>query len=204
MSVQEMLSPPAVPDGYDETYGYGVPEWPVPRTGPDKRVAIAAIVGLSMSIIALVIVAVLVVNTLQGALISSRRVGHGLPTTTSAPSAATTSTGELVIAPTQVTLTCQSNQGVTLQLTNNGQQAVSWQAQANSSGQNDQSNLAIQPDSGTLAGGASQTITVTVNSGDSHGHQGTQGTIQFAVASGPQSGVPAQVSYTASSCGGGG
>jgi serine/threonine protein kinase len=200
--VQEVLPSPAGADGYADTYATGVPLWPEPRSGPDKKVAIAAIVGLSMSIVALIIIAVLVVNSLQGALVSSgnapRLAGQTLPTTTAVTS---TATAGLVIAPTQITLSCHAGRSVTLQLTNNGSQSVSWEAQTNSSDQNDQSNLAIQPASGTLAAGASQSISVSFNSGGSNSRQGT---IQFAEASGQQNIVPAQVSFTAASCHGDG
>jgi serine/threonine protein kinase len=202
MRVQEALPSSVGADGYDDTYATGVPLWPEPRSGPDKKVAIAAIVGLAMSIIALIIIAVLVVNSLQGALVSSgrapRQAGQTLPTTTAVTS---TAASELVVTPTQVTLSCHSDQGVTLQLTNNGSQEVSWEAQTNSSNQNDQSNLNIQPDRGTLAAGASQSITVSFSSGDSSSRQGT---IQFVEASGQQNILPAEVSFTAASCHGGG
>jgi hypothetical protein len=156
-----------------------------------------------MSIVTLIIVAALVVNTVQAALTTPsgtpRAAGAALPTTTGVLATATAGvlTGALVVSPTQVTLACQSTQSVTLELTNAGPEAVSWEAQTSSS---HHSSLAIQPASGTLAAGATQTITLSIPSGNSGGGQGT---IQFAVESGQQPGSLALVTFASASCGGG-
>jgi serine/threonine protein kinase len=193
ISTSGLLMPAGEAAGYSSTYAPGAPQWPVPRTGPDKRTAGAAVIGLVMSIVALIIVAALVVNSVQSALTGPSGSRRALPTTTAVPSTsiAGAPTDGLVVSPTQVALACQSTQNVTLQLTNAGPEAVSWMAQASSS---DQSGLTIQPASGTLAAGATESITLSVSSG--------QGTVEFAVVSGQQGGNAAQVSYTTTSCGG--
>jgi len=208
--IHEVLMSPGggeVDGGYANQNPPGAPPWPVPQSGPGKRTAFAAIAGLAISIVALIIVAVLIGNSVQAAVTGSSRTPRAVASA-SAPSAhsqqvvpTTTApgvTGGLVITPSQVTLACQSNQSVTLQLTNLGVQDVSWAAKINAS---HQSGLAIQPAGGTLAAGSTQIISLSVTSGSGSG--GDQGTIQFAVVSGLQAGNATQVSYTTTSCGGG-
>ena len=82
-----------------------------------------------------------------------------------------------------------------MQLTNNGLDAVSWTAETSPPLQ---SGLAIQPESGVLAVGATESITISVTGGTS---SSAQGTVLFAVVSGHQAGNPAPVSYTIAGCG---
>jgi serine/threonine protein kinase len=201
---QGMRNQPAAVEGYASSrYPLGAPQWPVPQTGPDRRVAVAAVVGLAMSLVALIIVAALVVNSVQAALTTPgntpRPSASALPTSTPIPSsaAAGAAAGGLVVSPTQVTLACQSAQSVTLDLANAGPEAVSWVAETSSS---HHSSLDVQPASGTLAAGATQAIAVSVTSGKSN--SGGQGAIQFSIVSGQQAGNLAQVTFTSTSCGG--
>jgi serine/threonine protein kinase len=203
ISRQVVPAPLGETGGYASAYAPGAPQWPVPHTGPDRRVAVGAVVGLAMSLVALIIVAALVVNSVQSALTgpgnTPRRIVSALPTAMpiSSTSAAGAATGGLVVSPTQVMLACQSTQSVTLELTNNGQEAVSWAAQTSSP---QHFSLAIQPASGSLAAGATQAITVSVTSGNSN--SGSQGTLQFAVVSGQPATRLAQVTFATASCGG--
>jgi LPXTG-motif cell wall-anchored protein len=207
-SRQQML-PSIGGAGGSGRYASGAPQWPLPKTGLDKRVALAAIAGLTIAIIALIFAAPLVGIALQSALTSptgtpSRVVSASasphsqqtaavptLPTGTQVPT-----TNWLVITPTQVVLDCQGTQGVTLQLTNTGPEAVSWAAETSSS---HHSRVAVQPASGSLTAGATQAITISISTGQSNGGQGS---IQFAVVSDQQTTNPAEVNYTTSGCGG--
>jgi hypothetical protein len=214
ISKQQLPSPAGGAGGYDG-FAAGAPQWPLPRTGPEKRVILAAGVGLAMAVIVLILVVVLTGNSLQAVLSGpsgtpsrvvstspsqkGQQAAAAVPTTTPIPPTATPVSPPdwLVVAPTQVALDCHSTQSVALQLTNTGPEAVSWAAETNSS---HQSGVAIQPASGSLPAGGTQTITISISSGSSTGGQGT---ILFAVVSGQQATNPAQVSYTTSGCGGG-
>jgi hypothetical protein len=72
VSRQGMLQPTAGAGGYIGSPP-GEPQWPLPQTGPKKRVAVAAVVGLPMAIITVIIVAALVGNSLLAALGSPSR-----------------------------------------------------------------------------------------------------------------------------------
>jgi hypothetical protein len=220
VSRQGMLQPTVGAGGYIGSPP-GEPQWPLPQTGPKKRVAVAAVVGLPMAIITVIIVAALVGNSLLAALgspsrtssrvvsasptVQSQQAVAGLPTATRVPTAASSSqptttplapTSWLVVAPTTVALDCHSATSVMIQLSNTGPEAVSWAAQTTST---HQSGVAAEPASGSLPAGGTQAITLSVSSGNS---TGSQGTILFAVVSGQQATHPAQVSYTTTGCGG--
>jgi serine/threonine protein kinase len=200
LGMHQVLNPTGGAGGYAPE----APPWPLPQTGPSKRVVLAAVIGLAMSLVTLIIVAALLVNTVQAALTSpssapSRVVlASPTPTTTRVPPTATPlpPTNWLVLSPTLVTDACRSTQSVTLQLTNTGPEAVSWTAETRSS---HHSNAAVTPASGSLGAGATQGITLSLNSG--HSDRG-QGTILIGVVSGQEAGHPAQVRYTIAACDG--
>jgi serine/threonine protein kinase len=206
ISRQGVLVPEGADIGYANRSSPGAPQWPVPQTGPDRKTATAAVVGLAVSLVALIIVAALVVYSVQSALTSPsgapRRIAGSVPTATApipASQAAGALTSGLAVNPTQVTLGCQSTQSVTLELTNAGPEVVSWAAQTSSF---HQSSLDVQPASGTLAAGTSQAIIVNVTSGNSN--NAGPSTIQFAIVSGQQTENLAQVIFATASCGSGG
>ena len=80
-------------------YPEGVPQWPAPQRGPNKRVVITAVVGLVTAIVLLVVLAALLANTVQAVLTPSSTPGASvsgspgltflqpLPTTTPVPTA---------------------------------------------------------------------------------------------------------------------
>ena len=167
------------PTGGAGGYVPGTPPWPLPQTGPGKRIALAAVIGLAMSLVTLIIVAALLVTTVQAALTSSsgtpsgvvltsptlesqRAAATAMPTATPVPPTFTPlpPTNWLVLSPTLVTVACQSTQSVTLQLTNTGPEAVSWVAETRSSHHAD---TTITPESGSLAAGATQELTLDPN-----------------------------------------
>ncbi|MGO8947098.1 MAG: protein kinase domain-containing protein, partial [Ktedonobacterales bacterium] len=201
--------------GYISEYAPGAPPWPLPLTGPGKRVVFAAVIGLPMSIVVVIIMAALLVTTVQAALTSSSGISSGvvvaspipvgqyaaataLPTATSVPPTATPlpPINWLTISPTQVTVACQSTPSVMLQLTNTGSEAVIWTAETGSSHHAD---ITITPASGSLGAAATQGITLSLNAG--HANRG-QGTLQIGVVSGQEAGNPAQVRYTIAACDG--
>jgi hypothetical protein len=209
ISVHEMLQRPVGVEGYTSGYASEAPQWPVRHKGPDKRTALAAVIGLATCIVALIIVVALIGNSVQAALTNSGgrsgAPGASLPTTTVGLPTSTVlgSNSGLVVTPTQVALDCQSNQDMTLQLTNTQSSQVSWQAQTSSS---HHSGVSIDPSNGSLDASETQSITVSINS--DHSGDG-QGTIDFTVTSGQQDGnqqatTPIQVNYPGTSCGGGG
>ncbi|GEM_PF-1080340 len=197
--------------GYGGAGGGGAPQWPAPQPrGPNKKLAIGAVAGLLMGIVAIIIIAALAVNTVQSVLGTSGTPGTvtntqhtvtPLPTATRVPPTATPTpvTNWLVVSPTSIALSCRSKSSATLRLTNEGPESVDWQAQV----QNEQggfgAGISITPMSGSLDSGQSVRITVR-NTATFFGHQGD---IVFSVVSGQQAGTPADVTYSVS-CGGGG
>ena len=227
----------------------GAPQWRLPRPGPDRRVAIAAVVGLALAIVGLLTAAAYVVNSVQSAHTSPSGAPAGaisstaspfseratlspLPTATTISPSSTASAGTptsasgtptatsrtptpnsgtptpiprtptpttspltnwLVVSPTQIMLACPPSPGVTLRLTNTGPQTVSWVEQTNPPNPG----LTVQPASGVLSAGATQTIMVSIIIKKS---KPTQGTLLFRVVSGQQAGNPAQVTYTIGPC----
>jgi serine/threonine protein kinase len=201
---QSTLLPVVGVGGFIDQYADDARQWLVPQLMPPKRRVVPAVIGLALASVALVVVVALTINSIHAAFISSTGTsGAGqatpsLPIATRIPITATTSstpTDWLVVSPTQVAFDCQSNQGVALQLTNMGPDAVSWTAETSSPRP---SGLAIQPVSGVLAVGATQSIIVSVTARTSNG---ARGTLLFAVVSGQRAGNPARVGYTIAGCG---
>jgi serine/threonine protein kinase len=210
--------------GYVDKYGSGARQWPLPRFVPQQGGVVPAVIGLALASVALVVVAALIINSVHAVFVSpsgtpsARNVIAASPsrhrqqsevpavptatrvppTSTSAPPTVTPSTPSdwLVVSPTHVALDCHAAQSMTVQLTNTGLDAVSWTAETSPPLQ---SGLAIQPVSGVLAIGATESIMLSVTAGTSNSDQGT---VLFAVVSGHQAGNPAQVSYTIAGCGG--
>jgi serine/threonine protein kinase len=222
---RESLHMPAVgAASYIDKYASGARQWPLPQFVPQKQGGVPAVIGLALASVALVVLAVLIINSVHAAFVSpagTPSVSEVIaatpsphrqptpapalptatrvpPTATSPPRTATPSTPSdwLVVSPIQVALDCHTTQSVTVQLTNTGPSAVSWAAQPSPPLQ---SGLAMQPISGVLAIGATQSIILSVTAQTSNSAQGTE---LFAVVSGQQAGKPAQVSYTVAGCGG--
>jgi serine/threonine protein kinase len=180
-------------------YPEGVPQWPAPQRGPNKRAFITAVVGLVTAIALLVVLAALLANTVQavltppgtpGAVVSVSPNSTQLPTTTPVPPTATPSVPSLSVSPTQIMLTCGQRQ--TIRLTNSGNNSVDWRATVDNT-----SGLFVRPTSGSLDAGETRNISITsLRFGGS-----TEGTIEFQVVSDQQAGSPAEVGYTITSCG---
>jgi serine/threonine protein kinase len=199
INVRPGVFAPLVGDGGDGDgggYPEGVPQWPAPQRGPNRRMVITAVVGLVTAIVLLVVLAALLGNTVQavltpeapGAVVSVSPNATVLPTTTPVPPTNTPSVPSLSVSPAQITLSCGHRQ--TIRVTNEGDRAVEWRASADNLG------VIIRPASGSLDGGESRNI--TVNSFSFGGS--TQGTIQFQVVSDQQTGNPAEVAYTITPC----
>ncbi len=187
-------------------YVPGAPQWPAPERRPNRRIAIAAVTGLVVAIIAVIVLGALLASTVQSLLTSSTgspaavtgqhtaATSTPLPTPTPAPPTPTPTppSGLLVVNPTQITLSCGTKQ--TLTLTDAGSDKVRWTAQTGSFLVN------LSQTSGSLRPQQSQTITVNLRLG---GLVGSQGTIVFSVDSGQQAGNSVEVAYTTTSCTGG-
>ena len=210
LSMQQVPNPTGGAGGYAS----GAP-WPLLQTGPSKRAAFAAVIGLAMSLVTLMIVAALLVTTVQAALTSSSGISSGavvtspipvgqyaaataFPTTTPVPPTATPlpPTNWLTISPTLIMVACQSTSSVMLQLTNSGPETAIWTTETGSSHHAD---ITITPASGSLGAAATQGITLSLNAG--HADRG-QGTLLLGVVSGQEAGNPAQVRYTIAACDG--
>ena len=175
-------------------YPEGVPQWPAPQRGPNKRVVITAVAGLVTAIVLLVVLAALLANTVQAVLTPSSTPGASvsgspgahlptpLPTTTPVPTP-TTVINSLSVSPSQITLSCGQKQ--TIRLTNDGTNSVDWTATVGNFG------LVVRPASGSLDPGETRTISIT----SFHLISGSEGTIQFQVVSNQQqqAGSPAEV-----------
>ena len=210
LSMQQVLNPTGGAGGYVP----GTPLWPLPQTGPGKRGALAAIRGLAMSLVALIILAALLVVVAHSALTGpsgipsgvvlaspipeSQQAATALPTVTHVPPTFTPlpPTNWLTLSPTQVTVACQSTPSVMLQLTNTGPEAVSWAVEIRSSRHAD---TTITPVSGSLGAGATQGITLRLNS---RTLERGQDTLLIGVVSGQEAGNPARVRCTIAACDG--
>ena len=137
--------PPGIDGGYTSRYTQGAPHWPLPQRQSDtRRTVVAAVVGLVIAIVALILVAALLVNAVQSALTAgSNSTPRGVISASASPSphsqpiaATSTATGIttdptatsgdpinwLEITPTQVSFTCGSVQIFTLTLSNTGKE----------------------------------------------------------------------------------
>jgi serine/threonine protein kinase len=210
--------------GFIDRYASDARQWPLPQLRSPKQRVVPAAVGLAVASVALIVVAALIVISIHSALvspsgtpgasevISATSSPHDqrtavLPTATHVPpaatsispsSTATTSADWLVVSPTAVTFDCHSIRSVNVQLTNTGTRTVSWTAETSPPLP---SGLAIQPVSGVLAVGASQSITLSVTVRTSNA---AQGAVLFVMTSGLQAGHGPQVSYTIAGCVGNG
>ena len=187
-------------------YPEGIPQWPAPQRGPNKRMIITAVAGLVTAIVLLVVLAALLGNTVQavltppgapGAVVSASPNAHlptALPTPTLVPPTDTPSipANWLSVSPTQITLSCGHRQ--TLRITNGGNEEVEWKATAENFG------VVVRPTSGSLSAGDTKQISVTVSSFGFGGN--TEGIIEFQVVSNQEAGSPAEVTYTVAPCGG--
>jgi serine/threonine-protein kinase len=188
-------------------YTPGAPEWPAPQRGPNRQVAIAAIVGLATAIVAVILLAALLAGSVQallttgspgnGGLVSGQRTATPLPSPTITPSP-TPPTNWLVADPTQITLSCGQRKTITLR--NVGPKSVRWQAQV--VGGSLTSSVTLSRQTGSISPGSSQSVSVYLPLRVVNLSSGA-GTIYFYVTSvtGNQSaGSPAQVAYTTSPC----
>lgn len=132
---------------------------------------------------------------------SSSGLALGSATATSTAAASPTpSEGWLRVAPSSVQLGCdgdQRTQFVTLE--NTGPETVRWQVAF--SVPEKQAGVAVSPQHGALAAGASMPIQIQNNTSDSGsvGGSNSQGDIGFAPTM-QGAGAPASLSYTATSC----
>ncbi len=196
-------------------YTPGAPLWPLPQTGPGKRGVLAAVIGLALGLVALIIMAAFLVTTVQPELTRPSGIPSGVvlasPTEDSQHAAVTASptlthvpltptllppTNWLMITPTLVTVACRSRRSCTLQLTNTGPEAISWAAETRSSRHAD---ITITPASGSLGAGATQGISLWLKSGKL---ERGQNMIVFGVVSDLETGNPAQASYSIAACDG--
>jgi serine/threonine protein kinase len=208
------------------------PLWPTPRP-PDAsklNTGQAAVVGLAISCVALVILSALLITSIHSALGSAPGGAPATATSFSAPPGQSTVTpaptstqlpptatitpspvpttdttpisgdSSLSVSPTQVTFGCPSPQSQTVQLSNTGPSEVLWTART-SVGQPGTA-ISISPASGSLPAGRSQSVTLTESSASPNST--SQGTILFVVDTGQATGNPAQVTYTISACNGAG
>jgi serine/threonine protein kinase len=192
------------PGGAGGGYTPGAPQWPAPQRGPNKQVAIAAIAGLLMAIVTVIVLGALLASNVQSLLtgssgsagsqvVSGQHTATVLPSPTPVPPTATPTppTNWLVADPTQITLSCTSN--TTIHLTNVGPETVHWQAQGVGL------YVTLSQTSGRLHSQGRVDITVGLRLVNFS----RQGTIFFTVISGQAAGSPAAVSYTSNPCFGG-
>jgi serine/threonine protein kinase len=187
---------PAVGGGrFIDQYASDAQQWRGPQFMPPKRRRVVpAVIGLAVASVALVVVVALIINSIHAAFVSSTGTSGAGQVISAASS---TPTDWLVVSPTQVALDCHSAQKVPLQLTDMGPGAVSWIARTSPPRP---SGLAIQPVSGVLAVGATQTIMLSVTAATGNG---ASGTVLFAAVSGQRAANnAAQVGYTIAGCGG--
>lgn len=129
---------------------------------------------------------------------SSPAASSNQPQATPSPTQSTPSptaiSNWLQVAPTAVSLGCESGQQTQyVVLANQGPEQVEWQA--NFSVPQDQAGVSISPDHGTLRAGASIALRLQNRSHDN----GQQGAISFEVSS-QDAGSPPSLSYTMQAC----
>ena len=181
-----------------------IPTWPVPserdqrpteRGRPPSGCVSAAAGGAS--VVLLVSLLSLLIHTGVFSLGGSSSPGASArhPSLTPTPTLTSTPvTGWLQVAPTSVHLGC--NDPLTIQyvvLVNSGPQSVSWQASLPSSG--DQAGVAVSPNRGQLAAGASRAIQIQSRTRS----DAQQGVIQFN-PNNPDAGPSPRLSYTTEGC----
>ena len=189
--------------GAGNGFGGDAPYWPEPQRQSNRPVAIAAITGLVLAIIAVIVLGALLASTVQSlltspsgqavsspAIVNAQHTATPLPSPTPVPPTPTPTpvVNWLVVSPTQITLSCHTPQELTLM--DIGPHTVHWAANTGSVF------ITVTPGSGSLHSGDSQKISVSMRSIDVFN---VQGLIQLSVQSG--AGSPATVAYSGSACG---
>ncbi len=190
-----------------------MPVWPEMHTSADaprqrysagvaRPTTLAAILAVSIGANVALIAALLAVVLLAraGYFAPSPQAGTGAgisatSTTTTTPSpSATPTTGSLQVAPTSISLGCDSGQqSQVVVLANSGSDSVDWQVEV--SGGLDQAGVSISPRHGTLRPGTSIAIRLqNISNGD-----GQQGVITFN-SDAQATGSPPTLSYTTTGC----
>jgi hypothetical protein len=181
-----------------------IPTWPVPserdqrpteRGRPPSGCVSAAAGGAS--VVLLVSLLSLLIHTGVFSLGGSSSPGASArhPSLTPTPTLTSTPvTGWLQVAPTSVHLGCDDPQTTQfVVLVNSGSQSVSWQASLSSSG--DQAGVAVSPNRGQLAAGASRAIQIQSRMRS----VAQQGVIQFN-PNNSDAGRSPSLSYTTEGC----
>jgi hypothetical protein len=176
------------------------PTWPVPDAGGQQprmpqRLTIGCLGGMALGISAVVLVGVGALLSHLGFFAFDRSVPPSTPGV-SGPSAGpspTTVAAWLQITPTSIQLGCgDGQQSLTVTLVNRGPQSVQWQASL--SVPPDQAGIAVSPQAGELASGASAAIQLQLHHQD-QGAGNQQGVIRFAPMS-TEAGPAPSLSYS--------
>jgi hypothetical protein len=217
MQNDEPTLPPHIgypPDATTDPGAFGeAPTWPpaaersprrlVPDGSPLFWLSLGATGAVLIGLVGLLLLNQLGVFTARGASGSSvPKSALGLPTSTPLPTATASVlafSDWLQVTPSSVRLRCDGDQQTQfVVLTNTGPQAVQWRAVVEAS--TDQARIAIAPNQGDLAAGATVSVQLdNITQSSSDGGSDSEGVIRF-VSMAASAGSPPGLSYRLDNC----